>query len=530
MRRALVMLAGALLALPALAGPHFDGVSWWDTVRVLADDQFEGRDTGSPGERKARQYLRRRLAAAGIPSVEQPVELRTRSLVEADSSLTLVAADGETPLVLGEQAYFTTRVELAARVDAPLVFVGYGLNVPEAGYDDYAGLDLRGAVAVVISGSPASMAAPLAAHAQAAAERWKAIRAAGAIGMLLIPNPASMDIPWQRMALNRLQPSMVLVGSEFDDSAGAQFSATINPDSAELLFAGTTHRFADIAALAKDRSVLPRFALPLRLRATTRVESRPVHSANLIATLRGSDPTLHDEYVVLSAHLDHLGIGEPVRGDRINTGAMDNASGSALLLDLATSLARERNKPRRSVLFVWVTGEEKGLLGSRYFASHPTVPVERLVADLNTDMFLPIVPLQVLTVYGLEESDLGDAATRVAHALGYRTQGDGEPLRSLFVRSDQYSFIKQGIPSLSVKVGYEPGSADEAVMRRWLSERYHAPSDDTGQPVDLAAAAGFEEVMRALLIRVANEPTRPSWNDDSFFRTYLRNTAAQRAR
>jgi Zn-dependent M28 family amino/carboxypeptidase len=182
------------------------------------------------------------------------------------------------------------------------------------------------------------------------------------------------------------------------------------------------------------------------------------------------------------------------------------------------------------VLFVWVTGEEKGLLGSRYYSSRPTVPIERIVADINTDMFLPIVPLQVLTVYGLDESDLGGVATRVAHALGYRTQGDGEALRNLFVRSDQYSFIKQGIPSLSLKIGYEPGSVEEAVMRRWLSERYHAPSDDAGQPVDLASAAGFEEVVREITIRIANDSMRPSWNDDSFFRIYERGRPTSRSR
>jgi Zn-dependent M28 family amino/carboxypeptidase len=497
---------------------------------VLADDGFEGRDTGSPGERAARRYLARRLATAGIPAAEQPIELRSRTLVESDSSMALVRGSKEIPLVLGEQAFFSTRVDLASHVEAPLVFAGYGLTVADPHYDDFAGLDLRGAIAVVMSGSPSSMPTPLAAHAQSAAERWKAIRASGAIGMLLIPNPASMDIPWERMAINRSHPSMVLLGQEFDDSAGARFSATLNPAYAELLFNGTEHHFAEIAELAKERRPLPRFVLPTRLRAATHVETRTVHSANLVSTVRGSDPDLRDEFVVLSAHLDHLGIGEPIHGDRINNGAMDNASGAALLLDVASSLARARSKPRRSVMFVWVTGEEKGLLGSRYFASRPTVPLERIVADINTDMFLPIVPLQVLTVYGLEESDLGGVATRVAHSLGYRTQGDGEPLRNLFVRSDQYSFIKQGIPSLSLKVGYEPGSVDEAVMRRWLSARYHAPSDDTGQPVDLAAAAGFEEVIRELAIRIANETARPSWNDDSFFRIYERARPAARSR
>jgi len=169
---------------------------------------------------------------------------------------------------------------------------------------------------------------------------------------------------------------------------------------------------------------------------------------------------------------------------------MDNASGSAMLLDVADSLKRGHDKLKRSVLFVWVTGEEKGLLGSRYYATRPTVPTGKMVADLNTDMFLPIVPLKVLTVYGLAESDLGDRVTALAAHLGYRVQADPEPLRNLFIRSDQYNFIKQGVPSLAMKVGSEPGSAEEKVFKQWLTERYHAPSDDADQPVNLEAAAG----------------------------------------
>jgi Zn-dependent M28 family amino/carboxypeptidase len=525
LRTATFLVACVVTATPAGAQSQFDGATWWQTVRVLADDRFEGRDTGSPGERAARRYIAARLAAAGVSPAgtrgyEQSLDLKSSTLVEADSSLALVADGRRVPLAYGEYAIVRTGVEPAPVVDAPLVFVGYGLTVPEARYDDYAGLDLRGAVAVVLTGSPASMPIDVAAHAQSPAERWKALRAAGAIGLLVLQNPESMDVPWERAALHRTQPSMSLVGAEFDDSVGARFAALFNPAHGDLLFEGTGHSFAELAALATTRAPLPRFVLPLRLQATHRVRTRIVHSANLVATIRGTDPALRDEYVVLSAHLDHLGVGEPIGGDRIYNGAMDNAAGSALLLDVAESLARGHVRLRRSVMFVWTTGEEKGLLGSRYFVTHPTVPIRRIVADLNTDMFLPIVPLQVLIVLGMAESDLGDRAARVAHALGYRAQAEGDPLLNAFVRSDQYSFIKRGVPSLSLKIGFDPGSPDEAVMRRWLAERYHAPSDDTGQPVDLASAAAFEQVIRDLTVAVANDPKRPTWNDDSFFRRY----------
>jgi Zn-dependent M28 family amino/carboxypeptidase len=315
---------------------------------------------------------------------------------------------------------------------------------------------------------------------------------------------------------------MALVGADFDETAGDLFAATFNPEYAELLFAGTGHSFAEIADLGKDRKPLPRFALPLSVRANTRLATRDVHSNNVVAVIPGSDPVLKREYVVLTAHIDHLGIGEPINGDRINNGAMDNASGSAMLLDLAGSLKRGHDKLKRSVLFVWVTGEEKGLLGSRYYATRPTVPAGKMVADLNTDMFLPIVPLKILTVYGLAESDLGDRAAAVAAHLGYRVQADPEPLRNLFIRSDQYNFIKEGVPSLAMKVGSEPGSAEEKVFKQWLTDRYHAPSDDADQPVNLEAAAGFEEVMRGLTVQIANDARRPAWKSDSFFRRFAK--------
>jgi Zn-dependent M28 family amino/carboxypeptidase len=255
------------------------------------------------------------------------------------------------------------------------------------------------------------------------------------------------------------------------------------------------------------------------------VEKRNLTSDNVIAKLPGNDPELKNEYVVLSAHIDHLGIGEPINGDRIYNGAMDNASGSALLLDVAASLKKSPEKLKRSLLFLFVTGEEKGLLGSKYFAAHPTVDPKSVVADINVDMFLPIVPLKVLTVFGLAESNLGDTAREVAQSYGITVQGDPEPQRNIFVRSDQYSFIRRGIPALAMGVGYTPGSPEQQIFKDWLTQRYHAPSDDLNQPVDLSAAALYEEVIRGLVVSVAQNPERPQWKQDSFFRRYAQATS-----
>ena len=463
---------------------------------------------------------RLRIEPLGEKGYYQTVKLVERRIVEKESSLALVRDGKAEALTLGEQAFFNTRIDLAPKVEAPLVFVGYGLNVPETGYNDLAGLDLQGKVAVIFVGSPADMPGALASHYQSAAERWKTLKAAGAVGVATLPNPAFMDIPWPRMSQSRTRPSMSLVGAEFEETAGQQISLTFNPAYAEMLFQGTGHRFLEIAELGKDRKPLPRFALPVSIRAETRLERRSLESSNVVARITGRDPQLKSEYVVLSAHSDHVGIGEPIGGDRIYNGAMDNASGSALVLDVARAIAAAAEKPRRSVLLVWVTAEEKGLLGSRFFAAHPTVPAASMVADLNTDMFLPIVPLKVLTVYGLAESDLGDRVTKVAGDLGIRVQPDPQPVRNSFIRSDQYNFIKRGVPSLAMGVGFDPGSPEQKLFKDWLTERYHAPSDDTSQPVDLSAAAGYEEVMLRLVRDVANDPQRPGWKAQSFFRRY----------
>jgi len=224
----------------------------------------------------------------------------------------------------------------------------------------------------------------------------------------------------------------------------------------------------------------------------------------------------------MSAHLDHVGVGRAVNGDAIYNGAMDDASGIASLVEVARLLKESGARPKRSIAFVAVTAEEKGLLGSKYFAAHPTVPFDKIVADINLDMFLPLYPLKVIEVQGLTESSLGDTVRASAKALGVEGQTDREPDQNRFIRSDQYSFIRRGIPSLASKFGYEFGSPEEKIRRDWVRDVYHKPNDDAKQTVDVESAARFNHVILGLLQRVANDRARPRWNDDSFFKRFAK--------
>jgi Zn-dependent M28 family amino/carboxypeptidase len=313
---------------------------------------------------------------------------------------------------------------------------------------------------------------------------------------------------------------MALADESLSGNDGQQLAVTFNPARAEKLFAGSGHTFAEILALADAGKPLPRFALPASVRAQVRFETKKLVSQNVVGLLPGADATLKNEYVALSAHLDHVGVGEPINGDSIYNGAMDNASGVATLIETALALAK--TPPRRSVLFVAVTAEENGLLGSKYFAARPTVPADALVANINVDMFLPLFPLRGLIAQGLEESDLADDLQAVGRELQLQILSDPEPERNAFTRSDQYSFIQRGIPSVSLKVGFTRGSPEHEILKRWRAERYHAPSDDLKQPIDFQAAADFNRAYLRIVQTVANRNQRPRWNPESFFRRFAR--------
>lgn len=364
------------------------------------------------------------------------------------------------------------------------------------------------------------MPGPLKSHYQSAGERWKFLKAAGAVGIATIANPKAIDIPWSRSTLARFRPIISLADASLIETQGLSFSLAINPERAEKFFAGSGHTFAEILDANERHKPLPHFPLEVRIRADVAFEQSKTDSRNIAGIYEGSDPKLKSEYVVMTAHLDHLGIGQPINGDAIYNGAMDDASGVASMLDIVNMLHEQKPKLERSVLFVAVTGEESGQLGSSYYSMHPTVNAASIVADINIDMFLPLHPLKYLEVQGVQESTLGNDIRAVASANGIEVQTDREPERNRFIRSDQYSFIRRGVPALAFKFGYVPGSPEEKLHKDWLKNRYHAPSDDLNQPVDKAAARMFDVVILQLIERVANETERPQWNADSFFKRF----------
>jgi Zn-dependent M28 family amino/carboxypeptidase len=521
----LVCLAVALAGLAApTPSPDWNalGKAWWSHVEFLADDSLEGRGTGTQGFEKAANYMAEQFRAAGlepagVDGYRQPMEFQVVTIDESRCSLDLVRDGQVQPVKLGDDAILGVSSHAAERVEAEAVFVGYGLTVPEAHYDDLAGQDVKGKIVVLVTGGPADMAGPLKAHYQSGEERRKGLIKAGAIGTITISNPKSAEVPWSRIAASRFQPRMELSDPGHGVPPPLAVSMLFNPARAEMLFAGSGHTFQEILAALNADKPLPHFPLAVKVQARVGMTRSQVKSENIVGILPGSDPKLKKEYVVVSAHLDHLGIGEPVNGDRIYNGAMDDASGDASLIEIARAM--KDAKPKRSILFLSVTAEEKGELGSEYFAAHSTVK-GRIVADINMDMYLPLFPLKYLEVQGLDESTLGDDVRVVASEAGVQIQADKEPEHNRFIRSDQYSFIKKGVPALAFKFGWVSGTPEEKTFKAWYAQRYHGPADDLSQPVDLAAAAQFNSILEKLALRVADADQRPEWKSTSFFRRF----------
>ncbi len=492
--------AALLLVSISLAAtePNDATRGWWHYVTALANDSMEGRDTGSAAYQRAAHYVATEFERAGVqPAGEQgylqSVPMRRLQLNTVDSQVALEYKAGERKLAWLREITMAVTTGLPAQIAAPMVFRGSAPEPP-------AGLDMNGKIIVRLSPPVGT----------AAANSPAPPVPSGAIGTLGIDN---LDGPERRRWPAAYAVNVTLAGTTPAPSPVA--ALFLNPAVAEELFQGSGHTYAELKRLYDANQPLPWFEIPATLHAILRVDSSDIASDNILGVLPGSDPALKNEYVVVSAHLDGYGIGEPIHGDGLYNGAFDDAAYVATLLDAATQWKSSSIKLRRSILFAVVTGEEKGLLGSRYFAAHPTVPKERMVADINLDQLRPLFPLKLLTMLALDDSSLGDTARAVAEPMGIGIQSDPEPDRNLLRRSDHFNFIQIGVPATGFIFGYDKGSPEEVIYRRWYADRYHSPSDDLKQPWNPEAAAKFNLFFRRLVEAVANADARPEWKPGS---------------
>jgi hypothetical protein len=500
-------------------------------MAFLASDLLEGRGTGTRGYQLAAQYVAAQFDAAGLEpgsgdSYLQPIQFR-RTVPSGESELTLLPDSGAPIRFPFGEGFVTSGdpVSTDKRIDASrVVLVGYGVSAPELKHDDYAGIDVRGKVVAWFSGAPSRFPDTLRAHYSSNLVKVENAAQHGAAAAIILYTRSDAErTPWARVV--RSYKSGAMHWLERDGRPHAVLPAlsstiTLSTRAAEALVANSGRTFDQISG---DLSRGPFRALELPVRASLRLMSahETVGSPNVVGLLRGSDPKLRDEYVVYSSHLDHLGITEPVDGDSINNGAFDNASGIAALIEIANAFSSQAKSPRRSVIFVATTGEEKGLRGADYFANNPTVPIDAIVANINIDQILMLGSVRDLVAHGLETSDLGVMARKVAKDMSLEISPDPYPDEVIFVRSDQYPFVRRGIPALYVSLGYKPvtagGRNSLEQQLEWLRTTYHTPKDDLSQQIDYTMGSMLARFNYLRGVEVANRTAAPAWTPGNFF-------------
>lgn len=504
-------------------------------MTFLGDDSLEGRDTGSRGHQIASNYIATQLAALGLePAGEQgyfqSVPLRKAMLVQSSAKMSLTK-NGKTTDFDYPKQFFTGPSTLHAKADvtAPLVFVGYGLVSKEFNLDDYANLDVKGKIVVMLSGRPKSLPSEEAAHIQSLKAENAAER--GAVGIITLHTPSEEKVrPYANSLMYLTSPRMRWLHK--DGKAEGEFesllgSAYVHPDAAKNLFEGASRSLDDIFADLAAEKVPTGFSLEGTVSLKRESTKEDISSPNVVAVLPGSDPVLKDEYVVVTAHSDHIGFSNDVRSkDKINNGLMDNAAGVGIMLETARLFTQKAGRPKRSILFLAVTGEEKGLLGADYFAHNPTRPIDKLVANVNIDMPVLLYPFADIVAFGANHSSLGATVDTAAVAVGITQSPDPMPEQAIFTRSDHYTLVQQGVPSVFLMTGFsskDPKQKGGEVWGKFFAKHYHKPTDDkAGLTADFGvirydAGAVFADINFGITTEVANNPQRPVWLKDSFF-------------
>ena len=511
----------------ALKGVSADRIK--QHMTVLASDELEGRGLGSKGYEAALQYVEKTLTADGLaPAGEnggfrQRVALRNSVVVQKSSSFAVTSRGAKRTLAFGKD-YLLAADQLRENVsvaDAPVVFVGYGVSAPAQGYDDYGtGVDVKGKVVAYLSGAPAKLPSTERAYYSSGSVKDAEAVKRGAIGTISFTSPDDPRFRWDVSVATGAQGNYAWVdaaGKPSRGDAALRGSVSLNHSGVAGLFEGASKPPAEVFAAAA-KSEPQAFDLATRVSITTHSTHTSVESANVVARLEGADPVLKDESVVYIAHVDHFGRSVAMKGDDIYNGAHDNASGVAIVLELARAF-KALPSPRRSIVFLFVTAEERGLLGSDYFARNPTVPAAGIVADLTLDMPFLFHPLKDIVPYGAQHSTLSAPVTKAATKLGIAIGEDPIPEQVLFIRSDHYSFVRQGVPSLFIKSGFQTGDARDgsAINAAYRRDVYHKPNDDMSQAFDFEAGADHARINFLTGWQVAQESARPAWNPNDFF-------------
>jgi Peptidase family M28/PA domain len=511
----------------AMASIHAEAIR--ADMRFLADDLLEGRGIETQGYGVAARYMASQFEALGLQPAGsagylQNVPLRSSRIDEAKATLTWVRAGVPETLTL-RQDYIPNVDPLRSEtsVQAPVVFVGFGVTAKDQHYDDYEGIDAKGKIVAYIFGAP-NFESSLRAHNSSSIVKRRNAVAHGAVGVILVDDPILEKLYSFAMRVREFETP----GYHWLDGQGRPndyfpailAGASLSMEASKKFFEGSAHSAEQVyGSLSAGKPMS--FTLPMVAKIHDASRLGDVVSPNVVAKLEGSDPALKSEYLVYTAHLDHLGIGPEVKGDKIYNGALDNASGSAILIETARAFSQMKPRPRRSILFVAVTAEESGLLGSDYFAHYPTVPAGSLVANVNMDEDAMLWPLRDIVAFGAEHSSLGGVVERAAHRLHLSHSPDPMPQQVVFIRSDQYSFVKQGIPAIFPIAGFkssDPKIDPAAIFEKWEETRYHQPQDDMEQPgLDFNAAVQYAKFIFLCGYYVTQDPQRPRWNAGDFF-------------
>lgn len=505
-------------------------------LQFLASDELAGRETGSKEHEIASLYIATQLQALGLEpagdngSYYQRVPLRKARLAQESATFTL-HTDGENSQLSYPKAFFTgpSLQYTQTEVTAPLVFAGYGLVSSEFGLDDYANLDVKGKIVVLLTGRPDSLPSEEAAHLSSQKTRLAAER--GAVGIITVHTPSQEKVrPYANSLLYLNTPGMEWLqadGSPADSFPDLKGAAYVHHEAAAALFVKAPQSLTDIFTQLENKQNPLGFELGVSATLSRTSSHEDISSPNVIAVLPGSDPVLKDEYVVVTAHSDHIGYSNDLRNDdKINNGAMDNAAGVSILLETARLFAQLPVKPKRSILFVVVTGEEKGLLGADYFAHNPTKPIDKLVANVNLDMPVLLYPFADMIAFGANHSSLGKVVENAAAKEGIALSADPMPEQAIFTRSDHYTLVKKGVPAVFLMTGFksqDPTQDGGKIWGSFFAKHYHKPSDDIPSlikdygPIRYDAGAVFANINFNIALDIANTAQRPYWLKDSFF-------------